>query len=132
MSPFSSSPPGEDPDLLLGAWLAAGRRVHGHRKRSDVAAFQCADLGLPLLLHLVDAQDGMHREHGALDAGEFGLDAFLARIQDHGGTLTENQLFHLDESEQPALTDLTGINLVNLALVHEHNLENVTGCHREE
>ena len=48
------------------------------------------------------------------------------------GTLAEDQLFHLDESEQPALADLTGINLVNLALVHEHNLENVTGCHREE
>ncbi len=53
-------------------------------------------------------------------------------IQDHRGALPKDQLFNLDESEQPALAHLTGINLVNLALVHEHNLENVTGCHRAD
>jgi hypothetical protein len=63
---------------------------------------------------------------------ELGFDAFFARSEDHGGTLAEHQLFDLDETEQATLAHFPGINLVNLALVHEHNLENVTGCHRAD
>ncbi len=74
----------------------------------------------------------MHGQHGALDAREFGLDAFLGGVEDHRSTFPEYQLFDLDEPEQAPLADLAGINLVNLALVHEHNLENVTGCHRSD
>src|SRR6185295_13140492 len=117
-------------NLLLGPRLVGGV-VHPQRELRDVAAaFERADLGLALLLHFVDAQDRVHRQHRALDPGELGLDAFLARVQDDGRALPENQLFNLDEPEQATLAHLAGINLVNLALVHEHNLENVTGCHR--
>jgi hypothetical protein len=27
------------------------------------------------------------------------------------------------------VADLAGVDLVNLALIHEHNAKNVTGCH---
>ncbi len=67
-----------------------------------------------------------------LTPGELGLDALLARVQDHGGAFPEDQLLDLDEPEQATLAHFPGVHLVNLALVHEHNLENVTGCHRWE
>ena len=45
------------------------------------------------------------------------------------GALAEHEVLHLDEPEQVAMADLAGVDLVNLALIHEHNAENVTGCH---
>ena len=86
-------------------------------------------LARPVLLHLVDAQDRVHGQEGALDAGEFALDALLAGIEHHGRALAEHQLLDLDEAEQLAVAHLAGVDLVNLALIHEHNAENVTGCH---
>src|SRR5688572_2211206 len=110
-------------------WIAARRRIQAHRELRDVAAFECADLADALFLHFVDSQDGMHGQHGALDVRELGLDALLARIHDHGGALAEYQFLDFNEAKQATLAHFAGVDLVNLALVHEHNLENVTGCH---
>ena len=41
----------------------------------------------------------------------------------------EQQLLDLYETEQLAMADAARVDLVNLALIHEHNAENVTGCH---
>src|SRR5689334_12608533 len=114
---------------LLLPWR---RRVNRYRELRDVgrsAAFQHGDLRRAVLLHLVDAQDRVHRQEGALDTGEFALDALLGGVEHHRGALAEQQLLHLDEPEQLPVADLAGVYLVNLALIHEHNAENVTGCH---
>src|SRR5690606_15243653 len=110
--------------------IARGRKDAGGKLRHIAGAFQRTDLADALLAHLVDAQDGMHWQHRALDAVEFALDALFTRINDDGRALAEHQLFDLDESEQPSLGHLAGIDLVNLSLVHEHDPENVAGCHR--
>src|SRR5215469_1739598 len=116
------------PHLFLLTWWC---RVHGHRELRDVGptAFQHRDLADAVLLHLVDAQDRMHRQEGALDAGELALDALLRGVEYHRGALAEQQFVDLDESEQLSVADAPGVDLVNLALIHEHNAENVTGCH---
>jgi len=93
------------------------------------AAFQHRDLRRAVLFYFIDAQDRVHRQEGALDAGELTLDALFRGIEYHGGALAEQQLLHLDETEQVAVADAPGVHLVNLALIHEHNAENVTGCH---
>src|SRR5580658_54287 len=105
-------------------------RVHRHGKLRDVrAALQRTDLADAVLLHLVDPQDRMHRQKGALDSGELALDALFGGVEHHAGTLTKHKLFDLDEAEQLAVTDAARVHLINLALIHEHNPENVTGCH---
>ena len=57
----------------------------------------------------------------------------LMRSSDGSSTTEERspntQLLHLDEAKQLPVVYLAGVNLVNLALIHEHNAENVTGCH---
>ena len=106
------------------------RRIQRHRKLRDVGArLQGGDLADAVLLHLIDAQHRMHGQEGALDPGELALDALLGRVDHHRGALPEHQFLHLDEAEQLAVADLAGVHLVNLALIHEHNPENVTGCH---
>src|SRR6516165_6858530 len=114
--------------FLLTRWS----RVHRHGELRDIgrrAVFQHGDLRRAVLLHLIDAQDRVHRQEGALDAGELTLDALFGGVEHHGGSLTEQQLLHLDETEQFPVADAPGVYLVNLALIHEHNAENVTGCH---
>ena len=65
-----------------------------------------------------------------LTPGELALDSLLRGVQDHRGALAEHQLLDLDETEQrPRGSRLPGVDLVNLALIHEHDAENVTGCH---
>src|SRR5688572_2345856 len=86
--------------LLLRPRIHARGLKHRHREWRDVGGFERADFAHALLLHLVDAQDGMHRQHGALDTLEFGLDAFFARVEYDRRALPENQLFNLDEAEQ--------------------------------
>src|SRR5262245_37196539 len=73
----------------------------------------------------------MHRQIRALDALELSLDLLLGRVDHDRRTLAEHQFFDLDETQQRAMTDLAGIDLVDPALVHENDLENVTGCHLE-
>ena len=68
----------------------------------------------------------MQRQVTSLDAGEFGLDALLRRVQDDAAALAEDDLLDLDEAEQPAMADLTGLNLVDLALIGEDDPEYVT------
>src|ERR1700761_8910561 len=67
-------------------------RVHRHRELRDVSrsSFECSNFADALLLHLVNAQDGMHGQIGPFAPVEFALDAFLGRVHDHGGTLAEN------------------------------------------
>ena len=57
------------------------------------------------------------------------LDTLLRRVEHDRGALAEDELFHLDEAKQLPVVYLAGVNLVYLALIHEHNAENVTGCH---
>src|SRR6516225_11278855 len=115
------------------SFLLTGRsRVHRHGELGDIrrrAAFHHGDLRGAVLLHFIDPQDRMHQQEGALDARELALDALFGGVEHHGGALAEQQLLHLDETEQLAVADPPGVYLVNLALVHEHNAENVTGCH---
>src|SRR6516162_9676541 len=112
--------------------LTGGSRVHRHRELRDVggsAAFQHGDFRGTVFLHLIDAQDGVHRQESAFYPGKLTLDALLGRVQHHGRSLPKEQLLHLDEPEQLAMADPAGVHLVNLALIHEHDAENVTGCH---
>jgi hypothetical protein len=92
-------------------------------------AFERGDLADTLLFHLVDPQDGVQRQVGSLHPVELPLDAFLGRVHHDRGTLAENELLHLNETEQLAMADTARVDLVNLALIHEHNAENVTDCH---
>src|SRR5215472_10357146 len=112
--------------------LTRGSRVNRHGELRDVrgrAAFQHGDLGRAVFLYFIDAQDRVHRQEGALDPRELTLDTLFGRVEYHRGSLAEQQLLHFDEAEQLAVADPPGVHLVNLALVHEHNPENVTGCH---
>src|SRR5581483_9406947 len=102
--------------LLVGR----GRVVQGHGELGDIgaAAFDGRDFAGALLFDLVDPKHRMHGQKRPLHPFEFALDAFLARIQNDAGTLAEQHLFDLDKSEQFTMTDLAGIDLVNLALIH--------------
>src|SRR5580700_10810077 len=71
----------------------------------------------------------MHGQEGALNPRELALDSLLGRIEHNRGALAEHELLDFDESEQLAVAHLAGVYLVNLALIHEHNAKNVTGCH---
>jgi len=71
----------------------------------------------------------VHGQIGAFHIVKFGLDFLLGRVHDDRGALAKDQLLDLDEAKQAAVTDLAGIDLVDLALIHEQNLENVTRCH---
>src|SRR5690606_4836641 len=67
---FALAPKTGPSDLLRRTALTGGWK-YVHRKRRDIAAtLERADLADTLLAHFVDAQDGMHRQHRALDAFE--------------------------------------------------------------
>src|SRR5262249_34066604 len=59
---------------------------------------------------------------GALDVLELGTQPLLRGIDQHAGALAEQQAFHLDEAEDGARGDGAGVDLVDLALVLEHDL----------
>ena len=103
-----------------------------HGKLADVAPLKGRDLAHSLLLHLIDPQHRMQRQVGALDPLELALDTLFPRIQDHRGALAEHQILHFQEAEQRSVGHFAGVNFINFALIHEHNLENVTGCHGVE
>ncbi len=71
----------------------------------------------------------MQRQVRALDAREFRLDLLFRRVDDHARPLAEDQFLDLDEAEHLAMADLAGVDLVDLALVVEDHLENVTRGH---
>ena len=73
----------------------------------------------------------MHRDVAALDALEFGFDAFLARVEHHRRALTEHELFDFDETEHAPMRYLAGEDLVDLALVDEHDFVDVARGHAE-
>ena len=106
------------------------RRVDGHRKLRHVAALELGDLARALLLHLVDAQDRVQGQESALDAGELGLDPLLRRVDDDRAALAENELLDFDETEQLAVADGPGVDLVDLPLTGEKDLVNaILGAH---
>ena len=74
----------------------------------------------------------MQGQIGPFDPVEFAFDALFGRVHHYRGALAENELLNLDEAEQLAVADAAGVDLVNLALIHEHNAENVTDCHGVE
>src|SRR5579872_1130052 len=126
----SAGAPGRCNMLSALFLVRRGRRIQGDRELRDIGpALQRGNLAHTLLLHFIDAQYGVQGQVGALDTLEFALYALLGRIHHHRGALAEHQLLHLDEPEQLSVADASGINLINLALIHEHNAENVTDCH---
>src|SRR5258706_15951348 len=54
---------------------------------------------------------------------------YTTLFRSHTAPFAKYQLLDLNEPEQAPVADFARIHLVNLALVHEHNLEDVTGCH---
>ena len=67
----------------------------------------------------------LRKKDGVAKVTDFGI----ARVQHDGGALPEHELLHFDEAEEPPVADLAGIDLVNLALIHKEDFENVTGGH---
>jgi len=59
----------------------------------------------------------MHGDEALLHALELGLEALLARIHHYPAAFAEHQLLDLDEPPEAVLAHLTGIHLVELALV---------------
>ncbi len=97
----------------------------------DVAALDRGDLADALLLHLIDAQHRVQRQPGALDPLKLAFYPLFTRVEHHGTAFAEHKFFYLYESKDISVVDLTGVHLVDLALIHEHDFENVTGCHRD-
>src|SRR5262245_53653705 len=126
--PRSEPSPIHHPLSASPASLLIARRIHRHRKRRDVRPLEGGDLAHALLAHLVHAQHRMHRQIGTFDTVEFSFDLLFRRIDHYGGALAEHQLLDLDEAEQRTMADLARIDLVDLALVNENDLENVTDC----
>ena len=93
----------------------------------NIASLELADLARALLFDLIDAKNGMHRQISSRNAFKFGFYLFLRGIDDHRAALAENELLHFDETEQVAVTDITGINLVNLSLAREDDLVDTFG-----
>ena len=79
---------------------------------------------------LVNAQDGVHRNVAAFDAGEFALEFFLGRVEHDLRTFAEHVLLDLDETVQIALVDIACVELVDLVLVQKDDLVNGLGRHR--
>jgi len=107
------------------------RRIHWHRKLSDIAALKLADLAHPLLVDFVDANYGVHRQVSPFHILELRLDFFFGRINDQRRPLAEYQLLDLDESEHFAVTYAPGIDLIDLPLAHEDNFVEVFLAHLE-
>src|SRR5688572_33228954 len=107
----------------------AARGIQVDRELGDVAPLERADLADALLPDLVDADDRVQRQVAALDPGKLGLDALLGRVENYAAALPEHQFLDLDEAEEVAMADLAGVDLVDLALVDEHDPEYVTGGH---
>src|SRR5207248_2864097 len=102
---------------------------HGELRHVRTASLEGGDLADALLFDLIDAENGMQGQIRPLDPVELALDPLFRRIHHDRGALAKYELLNLDETEQLAVADPAGIDLVNLALIHEHNAENVTGCH---
>src|SRR6185369_1930053 len=108
----------------LAARVARRRRVQRCGELCHIA-FKLRDLAGTPLVHFIDAQHGMQRQITAFDALEFGLDALLGRVENQAGALAKNQLLDLHETQHRAVADFASVDLVNLALVHEHDPEYV-------
>ena len=105
------------------------RRIHRHGKLGDVAALEFADFADALLVNFVDTNDGMHRQVGSLDVFKFGFDLFFGRIDYDGSPLAKDQFLNFDETEQLAMTNVTGVDFVNLALAHKDDFEELFLSH---
>src|SRR5690606_19996510 len=121
------------PLALLATALNAGAPVrpasvrlllrHRHGERHHVAAtLGLTDLGRAQALHLVDADDRVHRHEAAYNPLELRLELLLAGVDHQLATLAEDELLHFQKTPQIALVDLLGIHLVYLALVEENHL----------
>ena len=71
----------------------------------------------------------MQRKKCPLYTGKLRLDFFLGGIDDHCRSFPENQLFDLNEAEQVSVSDISGVNLVDLALIMKYDFEKVSGRH---
>jgi hypothetical protein len=71
----------------------------------------------------------MHWQVGASDVLEFGFDLFLGGVDNQRRPLAKDQFFDLDETKKLAMTDLPGIDLVDLPMAHENDLEKLLVTH---
>ena len=74
---------------------------------------------------------GIPQEKRASDAFELLLDVLFRRIDDQLPAFSEHQVLDLHETEQPALRDTPGVDLVDLSLVEEDDFVE-TVCHVTE
>lgn len=72
-----------------------------NRKMHDISfTFRClAYFSCALTVDFINTDYRMHRDKGPLDMTELGFQVFFRRINDNGGFLTENNLFHLDKAD---------------------------------
>src|SRR5580698_5624478 len=104
--------------------------VDRYRELAHVGpAFQGHDLGRAFPRHLIDTYDGMHGDEALLHSLELALELLLARVHHQAAALAEDHLFDLDEPPEALLAHLPGIDLVELALVHEDDFVDVTCGH---
>ena len=69
------------------------------------------------ILGLTKWLTAIHNANESIGPFSESLDALLGGIEYHGRALTEHQLLDFDETEQVAVADLAGVDLVDLALV---------------
>ena len=89
-------------------------RIDRQRKLRDIATLELADFADALFVDLIDTDDRVHRQVGSLYVLKFCLDLFFRRIDDQSRFFAENQFLDLDESKHLAMTDIAGIDLVDL------------------
>lgn len=66
----------------------------------------------------------MHRYIRAADTLEFTFQFFLARVYNHRSAFVEQQFFNLDKTKHDTLVHITGVDLIDLALIMENYLVN--------
>src|SRR5215831_12364454 len=115
--------------IALHPSLSICRRVNRSRELCHIRAFEGADFADAAFSHLVDPEDRMQRKISAFHALEFRFHFLLGWVDHHGGAFPEHQFLHLYKSEQRSMADLSGVNFVDLPLIDEHDLKNVTGGH---
>ena len=99
---------------------------HGNGKRGDVFAFAVGDLGQSFFFHFIDADYRVHGYEAALHAVELLAQLVFRRINHHLGFLAKNVVFDFYEAIDLALIDVVGVDLVDLALIVEKHLVDVS------
>ena len=86
------------------------------------------DLAGAMFLDLIDSEHRMHRLERAQPSNSLLMRSSVGSrtTLEHSPNSTSSTSINPNNSPWPTFTTL---DLVNLALIHEHNAKNVTGCH---